>query len=105
MFNKIKAGVGAAVIGFQAKSAMAAFALGSSGGKGGIAEFEGYIQDWVNFMTGPFGLAVVVVSIIVAVVVFVFAPKQGPMGLVARAVVAGIVILNLTTVVGGFTST
>ena len=68
----------------------------------GIGKFEEYMQDWINFFSGPFGVAVVVGSIILAVSIFVFAPKQGAMGLFGRAVVAGIVIVNLTTIVAGF---
>lgn len=79
-----------------------AYNIGTSGASRGIDKFEKFIQDWVSFFSGPFGVAVVVGSIILAVAVFVFAPKQGAMGLFARAVVAGVVILNLGSFMGGF---
>lgn len=53
-----------------------------------------FLQAFTNFMTGPFGKAVVVISIIAAFCTWVFAPKDGIFGPVLRVVVAGIAIMN-----------
>lgn len=53
-----------------------------------------FLQAFANFMTGPFGKAVVVVSIVAAFCTWVFAPKDGIFGPVLRVVVAGIAIMN-----------
>jgi type IV secretory pathway VirB2 component (pilin) len=52
------------------------------------------LQTFVTFMTGPFGKAAVVISIIAAFVTWVFAPKEGIFGPILRVVVAGIAIMN-----------
>ena len=56
-----------------------------------------FLRKFAEFMTGPFGKAVVVISIIAAFVTWVFAPKDGIFGPVLRVVVAGIAILNAAT--------
>lgn len=56
-----------------------------------------FLQKFANFMTGPFGKAVVVISIIAAFCTWVFAPKDGIFGPVLRVVVAGIAIMNAAT--------
>lgn len=53
-----------------------------------------FLQAFANFMTGPFGKAVVVISIVAAFCTWVFAPKDGIFGPVLRVVVAGIAIMN-----------
>lgn len=61
------------------------------------ANFAGvtaFLQAFANFLTGPFGKAVVVISIIAAFCTWVFAPKDGIFGPVLRVVVAGIAIMN-----------
>lgn len=67
---------------------------------------QNFLQAFVNFMTGPFGKAAVVLSIIAAFVTWVFAPKDGIFGPVLRVVVAGIAIMNAAlwiTQLGGAT--
>ena len=68
--------------------------LGSGGG-GTFAFFNELIQDWVDFMTGPYAKAAVIGSIILAFAGWSYAPKEGIMGHVIRIVVSGIVILNV----------
>lgn len=68
-----------------------------NGGSGVFAFFASLLQDLVDFMSGPFGTAAVIVSTIVGFVTWVFAPKEGVMGVVLRVVVAAIVILNIGT--------
>jgi type IV secretory pathway VirB2 component (pilin) len=52
------------------------------------------LQAFLDFMVGPFGKAVVIISIIAAFVTWVFAPKEGIFGPILRVVVAGIAIMN-----------
>ena len=61
------------------------------------------LQGFVAFMTGPFGKAAVVISIVAAFVTWVFAPKEGIFGPVLRVVVAGVAILNAATFITNFT--
>jgi type IV secretory pathway VirB2 component (pilin) len=59
------------------------------------------MQSFVTFMTGPFGKAAVVISIIVAFVTWIFAPREGIFGPVLRVVVAGIAVMNAAIFVTG----
>jgi len=61
-----------------------------------------FLQTFANFMTGPFGKAVVVISIIAAFCTWVFAPKDGIFGPVLRVVVAGIAIMNAAVWISQF---
>lgn len=74
--------------------AMAGTDLGDGGGAT-FAQLRAWMQDFVDFIDGPFGLAAVVISIVVAFTVWVFAPKEGIMGPVLRVVIAGVAILNV----------
>lgn len=60
------------------------------------------MQSFVDFMTGPFGKAAVVISIVAAFVTWVFAPKEGIFGPVLRVVVAGIAIMNAAAWITNF---
>jgi type IV secretory pathway VirB2 component (pilin) len=61
-----------------------------------------FLQAFANFMTGPFGKAVVVISIVAAFCTWVFAPRDGIFGPVLRVVVAAIAILNAAAWIGQF---
>jgi type IV secretory pathway VirB2 component (pilin) len=67
-----------------------------AGGGADFTTFTTFLTAIVNFMAGPFGKGVVIISIIVAFVTWVFAPKEGIFGPILRVVVAGIAILNAT---------
>ncbi|MCZ4283092.1 hypothetical protein O4H49_20070 [Kiloniella laminariae] len=100
----VKGGILSLVMALQSQVAFAAYNIGTSGGARGIEKFEAYFQDWINFATGPYALAVVVVSVVAAVTIFVCAPKQGPMAIFARAAIGGIVLINITSFIAGFTA-
>jgi type IV secretory pathway VirB2 component (pilin) len=73
---------------------------GVSVGKGGGAGFDiasKWLQNWVDFMTGPFGIAVVITSLIIAFGTWAMMPKEGIVAPVLRVVVSGIAILNVVT--------
>lgn len=61
-----------------------------------------WFQSFVSFINGPFGTAVVVVSLIIAFTVWNFAPREGIVGPIMRIVVSAIVILNVATWIGSF---
>jgi type IV secretory pathway VirB2 component (pilin) len=63
-------------------------------------DVKNFLQVFLNFMTGPFGKAVVIISIVAAFATWVFAPKDGIFGPILRVVVAGIAILNASAWVG-----
>jgi len=55
---------------------------------------QNFLQGFVTFIGGPFGKAVVILSIVAAFCTWVFAPKDGIFGPILRVVVAGIAIMN-----------
>ena len=75
--------------------------IGTSG-NAGFATLEKWFQAFVNFMDGPAGLALVVVSIILAVAAWILSPREGVVGPLLRVVVGAIVILNVGTWVTTF---
>ncbi|KQV92792.1 TrbC/VirB2 family protein [Rhizobacter sp. Root1221] len=77
------------------------FACGSAHAAGAdFGAVKSFLQVFLNFMTGPFGKAVVIISIVAAFATWVFAPKDGIFGPILRVVVAGIAILNASAWVG-----
>jgi len=76
--------------------------IGTSGGTGFIAQLEALFQSWVDFLTGPLGVAVCAIGFVVAAIMWVFAPKSGAMGLAVRAIAAAIVIFNLGSIIAAF---
>jgi type IV secretory pathway VirB2 component (pilin) len=81
---------------------LATVANAQAGGGGlNFGRVETILNQFRDFMTGPFGRAAVVISIVAAFVTWVFAPKEGIFGPVLRVVVAGIAVLNATIFVTG----
>ena len=76
-------------------AALAEYDIGKSNGGGFLVLLETIIQDWVNFATGPWAMAVVGGSIVAAVTLWVAAPKSGVLGIVMRAATGGIALLNI----------
>ncbi|WP_395398582.1 hypothetical protein ACHMW6_00190 (plasmid) [Pseudoduganella sp. UC29_106] len=54
-------------------------------------------QNYLDFMTGPFATAAVVISALLIWIAWAFMPKEGIMANLARIVVAGFAILNIGT--------
>ncbi|WP_282611030.1 hypothetical protein [Pelagibius sp. Alg239-R121] len=88
-----------------AGQAFAEYDIGKSGGARGIGKMEDYLQDWINFATGPWGLVVIVGGLILGASMWALAPRGGGLGIALRAAAAGLLIVNLGTVVAGFTVT
>ncbi|RZI40354.1 hypothetical protein EGT07_23720 [Herbaspirillum sp. HC18] len=84
-----------------ATAAHAGPSIGTGGGTA-YSKLTTWLQNFVDFMSGPFGLAVVIISIIIAFSVWAFVPKEGIAGPVLRVVVAAIVIINVGTWVATF---
>lgn len=73
------------------------------GGGGDLfAKAKEWFQNYVDFMSGPFGWAVVIVSAVVVLATWAAVPKEGIMGNALRVVVAGLGIVNVATVMGSF---
>lgn len=93
---------GAALVMVLSSAAHAGPSIGTGGGTA-YAKLTGWLQNFVDFMSGPFGIAVVIVSIILAFSVWSFAPKEGIAGPILRLVVSAVVILNVGTWLATFT--
>lgn len=66
-----------------------------AGGTGPFSLFTNFLQDLVDFMSGPFGTATAIISAIIGFATWTYAPKEGVMGVVIRVVVFSIVSLNI----------
>ena len=86
---------------FLAGPTFAGYSLGGSS-SGPFGKLTQWMQDYVDFMDGPAALAIIVVSIIIAVCAWIWAPKSGAVGILVRVVIGGIVILNIGTWVVSF---
>ncbi|WKB50505.1 hypothetical protein [Eleftheria terrae] len=84
---------GAAVLAL-ATDAMAGESIGSAG-TGPFGMITEWLQMLVDFMDGPFGLAAVIISLLIAYCTWMFAPKEGIVGPTLRIAVGGIVVLNV----------
>ena len=82
-----------------------AYAGPPSIGNGGGSAFglmRTWIQNFIDFVGGPFGIAAVVVAIILAFLAWSYAPKDGIIGPLVRVVTAGLVVINVSTWVASF---
>lgn len=80
-----------------------AFASTYSIGTGGGSAFDkitSLLQDWADFMTGPFGKFVVVIALVIGAIVWAVMPKHGVLAVVLRAIIAGAVLLNISLWMG-----
>lgn len=66
-----------------------------TGGGANFAVFRTWMQNWVDFMAGPFGNAAVITACIIGFATWAILPKEGVVGIVLRVIVAAIVILNV----------
>lgn len=78
---------------FASAYANAGYNIGTATGP--FAQLQAWFQMYVNFMDGPFGTMIVVLSIIFGIVMWNFAPREGFMGQALKGVVSGIVLLNI----------
>jgi len=65
------------------------------GANEGIGLLTAFIQSWVNFATGPWAVAVIAISLVVGIVVWMLMPREGWLGWVARGLIGGIILMNL----------
>ena len=66
-------------------------------GNQGTSLLTTFLQAWVSFATGPWAVGVIAASIAIGIAVWVFMPREGPMGWVARGAIGGILLLNIGT--------
>lgn len=69
---------------------------------GGFAKFGAWMQAFVDFIDGPYGLAAVVISIVVAFSIWMFVPREGIMAPIVRIAVSAIAIFNVAALVAAF---
>ncbi|MBL0319167.1 MAG: hypothetical protein IPP74_07750 [Alphaproteobacteria bacterium] len=84
-----------------ATNALAGYDIGAPS-SGPFAKLGAWLQQYIDFMDGPFAVAAVVVSIILAIVIWNFSPREGIMSHVLKAVISGIVLLNIGTWIASF---
>ena len=95
--KKISVGLTGLVI---TNTAFASYSIGS--GTGGFTKITSLLQSWVDFMTGPYGKAIVAGSIILGVTAWAVLPKEGILGYAVRGAVVGAVVFNIGTWMGMF---
>jgi hypothetical protein len=78
-----------------AAPAYAGYSIGTSTGP--FALLTNWMQTFVDFMDGPAGIAVVVISLVAGVATWIWAPKSGAVGLILRIIMGAIVIMNIGT--------
>lgn len=66
-------------------------------GNQGTTLLTTFLQAWVTFATGPWAIAVIAASVAIGIAIWVFMPREGPMGWVARGAIGGIALLNMAT--------
>lgn len=66
-------------------------------GNQGTTLLTTFLQAWVTFATGPWAIAVIAASVAIGIAIWVFMPREGPMGWVARGAIGGIFLLNMAT--------
>lgn len=87
----------------QAALAAPGYALPTSGATGILASIETTLVELADFMSGPFGVFVVILGFIIAGTLWVFAPRSGALNIAVRAIAAVIVVFNLTAIITYFT--
>jgi hypothetical protein len=99
-FDAIKATICVAILTASAE-ALAGPSLGSGGGSM-FSAFRTWMQNWIDFVAGPFGYMVTIFSIILAFVIWSVTPKEGILAPVLRVVVSGIAIANVSIIAASF---
>jgi hypothetical protein len=69
--------------------------IGTEGADGPLSGLIDGMQSIMNFFTGPMAVFALAASLMVAVAMWMFAPKEGMMGSILRVIAGGILILNI----------
>ena len=75
----------------------AGYDIGSSSGPFGV--FVDWLQTLLDALDGPIGIAVVVISLIAGILLWINQPRSGALAWVIRAVVGGLAIFNIAVIV------
>lgn len=80
-----------------ARTAFAGYDIEAAGTTGGsiFQRLVGFMQDIVDMMDGPVAIFVLVVGMIVAVVLWVFAPDNRALGKAFKAIAAAFIIFDI----------
>lgn len=81
--------------------AFSAFDIGAPT-TGPFAKLGSWFQQYVDFIDGPFGKAVVIIALVIATAIWMFAPKEGMTSMALRIVVGGFVIFNVSAIIASF---
>ena len=82
-------------IAFYPAMALAEFDIGTGGSTGFLGQLTRFMQEAVNWATGPLGLAAVGVAVLAAVIAWNRAPQQSEaVGKSVRALLSAIVVLG-----------
>ncbi len=67
-----------------------------------FAKMGAFFQEVVDLMEGPFAIAMIVLSMVFAVAVFVWAPRSGALAVALRVVVGAFVIFSIPAWISAF---
>lgn len=66
-----------------------------AGGTGPLTGLTTFLQDIMDFMSGPWAIFALAGGVILAVVMWIWMPKEGAMGTLFRVLFGGVIILNV----------
>ncbi len=75
----------------------AGYNIGSSSGPFGV--FIDWLQTLLDALDGPIGIAVVVISLIAGILLWINQPRSGALAWVIRALVGGLGVFNIAIIV------
>ena len=73
--------------------------LPQTGGGGFFSEFGTYLQQYVDFMTGPVVLTISLVIIVVSAAIMYFAPKDSASSNIGRLTLAVVILANAPSII------
>ena len=76
---------------------VAGYNIGSSSGPFGV--FVDWLQALLDALDGPIGIAVVVISLIAGILLWINQPRSGALAWVVRALVGGLAVFNIAVIV------
>jgi|APSaa5957512535_1039671.scaffolds.fasta_scaffold219709_2 type IV secretory pathway VirB2 component (pilin) len=82
---------------FLTTEAQAGYNIGSSSGPFGV--FIDWLQTLLDALDGPIGIAVVVISLIAGILLWINQPRSGALAWVIRAIVGGLAVFNVAIIV------
>ena len=73
--------------------------LSGSGGGGFFSGIVDFMQQWIDFIAGPWAILIVFIGLVTVLFVWIMAPKAGEaIGFGIRVVIGGFVLFNLAAI-------